>query len=645
MAANAAIAQYVLARIRRMRSKIMKKNEIRTQRTPLYILMIAMLAMIAGTGVSARPFSEEQLQVSSAAKTGKSQAKTVVKSSGPRAIANSALEGSRYYRPIAEWSGQLIHPNIDRRDPAGGVPFKIEQSPDRSLIGKTVWLRWDTSEPWEQWFNQRRYDVDIDSGRLQKAIKDGLNPPVAIDSWKKVSPLESLSGARPGDMAVMLRNPVWDGSVLKITEEPVQICGKSMALIRFKEDLGGNRRIVVHYDGSSSSFSGPADVIDIPLTYFSRSNTPVARSSTAGIEKSPLNEQGWYVYGRHLEGRFVAEAIEPRAAFMLNSDISIQGRQEVKNYISRDHFDDLRPGLLRRTELLPANAPDWAEGDRGLLIHLFGWREHPDEEGPAKMLGLVTGHLAFGMAQVVRCPLSRELRWDLEYRQVYAHNREGVVSGSMKWHAYSGSLRRGWMYTIPISDTVVRIPELEPYNFNGWEVKPWNGLNRQLEQMQALYRVGAGSGLSTVKQDISCVQDSHAALYSALRTFEETIAKTGKVKEWMSGKGPDAEEVRRYLRLLLMVRDIKKSITTFGIAQSNWREFFNQPLGTRNPNKVVGLINILLSKRSIFPRKGNDNLLRLAADKGYPMWSILTCQIGGEIPKLVPLAPTSPTAR
>jgi len=609
-----------------------------------FLVLLAVMVLLSSISLAAQPFSEEPVQVSKAAKTGKSQVKTAAKSSGSKAIVNTALEGSRYYRSIAEWSGQLLHPSIDRRDPAGGVPFKIERSPDRSLIGKTVWLRWDTSEPWEKWFYARRYDVHIDGDRLQKAIKDGLNPPVAIDGWKQVSPLESLSGARPGDMTVMLRNPVWDGSVLKITEEPVQICGKTMALVRFKEDIGGNRRIVVHYDPSSSSFSGPADVIEIPLNYFSRSNTPVARSSTVGIENSPLNEQGWYVYGRHVEGRFVAEAIEPRAAFMLTADITIQGKQEVKRYISNDHFDNLEPGLLKRTELLPAPAPDWEEGDRGLLIHLFGWREHPDEEGPSKMMGLVTGHFAFGMAQVVRCPFTRELRWDLEYRQVYAHNREGVVSGSMKWHAYSGSLKRGWMYTIPISDTVVRIPELEPYDFNGWEVKPWSGLNRQLEQMQSLYRVGAGSGLSSVKQDISCVQDSHAALYSALRTFEETIAKTGKVKEWTSGKGPDAAEVKRYLRLLLLVRDIKKSITTFGIAQSNWREFFNQPLGTRNPNKVVALINILLSKRSIFPRKGNDNLLRLAADKGYPMWSILTCQVGGEIPKLVPLAPSSPTA-
>lgn len=57
------------------------------------------------------------------------------------------------------------------------------------------------------------------------------------------------------------------------------------------------------------------------------------------------------------------------------------------------------------------------------------------------------------------------------------------------------------------------------------------------------------------------------------------------------------------------------------------------------------LANALLSANSVFPRKGNDNLLRLGADRGYPMWSILTCMIGGEIPGLEPQAPDSPTAR
>lgn len=608
-------------------------------------LLVLFLAIVA-TGVwAASPFSEQAVQADQISARGKSARTTSVSTSSSKSVSSHVLKGSRFYQPIAAWTGQLIHPDVKRRDPAGGVLFKIEQSPDRKMIGKTVWLRWSTIEPWNQWFHSRRYDVNIDAKRLAKAIKDGLNPPVAIDGWEKVSPLESLSGARPGDMTVMLRNPKWDGSALYIEEEPVQICGNSMGLVRFLDRLGDDRRVVVHFNPATGSFSGPKDVIKIPAVYFSRANTPVARSSTVGIEKSPLNQDGWYIYGRHEGGTFVAEAIEPRAAFMLQADKTVQGAREVKSYISREHFDDLRPGLLQRTEMISGEYERWEEGDRGLLVHLFGWREHPDEDGPAKMMGLVTGHFAFGLAQVIRCPLSGDLRWDLEYRQVYAHNREGVVSGSMKWHNYSGSLRRGWMYTIPISDTIIRMPEMAPYDFDGWEVKPWKGFNRQLEQMQSLYRVGAGGGISGVKQDVSCVQDSHAALYSALRMFEETIAKTGRVKAWLSGKGADGDEVKRYLKMLLLVRDVKRNIAAFGIPQTNWREFFNKPLGTRDPNAVVSLINMILSARSVFPRKGNDNLLRMAADKGYQMWSVLTCQIGGEIPKLIPLAPTSPTAR
>ncbi len=598
------------------------------------------------TGVwASNPFAGQTVHAKNVYADGNS-AKASIGSPVPAKVAQkSTLEGSRFYQPIAQWSGQLIHPSINRRDPAGGVPFKIEQSPDRTMIGKTVWLRWDTTQPWNQWFNKRRYDVNIDAKRLAKAIKGGLNAPVAIDGWTKVSPLESLSGGRPGDMTVMLRNPRWDGSVLYIEEEPVQICGNSMALVRFLDILGDERRVVVHFNPKLGDFSGPKDVIKIPATFFSRANTPVARSSTAGIEKSPLNQDGWYIYGRHENGTFAAEAIEPRAAFLLKADHAVEGSGEVKNYISHEHFDDLQPGLLRRTEMIPGELSGWDEGDKGLLVHLFGWREHPDEDGPSKVLGLVTGHFSLGTAQVIRCPLSNDLRWDLEYSQIYAHNREGLVSGTMKWHNYCGSLRRGWMYTIPISDTIIKIPELEPYDFDGWKVQPWKGFNRQFEQMQSLYRVGAGGGISSVKQDVSCVQDSHAALYSALRTFEETIAKTGKVKEWLQGKGSDGEETKRYLRMLLLVREVKRNITTFGIPQTNWREFFEKPLGTRDPNVVVSLINLILSKRSIFPRKGNDNLLKMAADMGYPMWNILTCQIGGEIPKLVPLAPTSPTTR
>jgi predicted Abi (CAAX) family protease len=609
-------------------------------------LLAVLAAIFINVSLSAAsPFSDETAKIE---KTSASKfeiadpevlyAKQLQKSS------TAKIKNAKYFRKTGEWTGKLYLPKINRRDPAGGVLIKIENSPLKGMIGKLVWLRWDTGQPWEKWFNTLRYDVSIDADRLQKAMKDGLNPPVALDGWKKVSPLESLAGARPGDITVLLKNPKWTGKVLLINEEPVQICGNRIALAKFLGPVSEGRQKIIHYSYDKGGFYGPQEIVAIPATFFSRSNTPIARSSTVDIEKKDLNENGWYLYGRHHNGVFEVEALEPAEAFTLSPTISVEGKNEVKNYISREHFDDLKTGMVKKTELLPGKEYDWKEGDTGLLIHVFGWREHPSEKSNPMMMGLVTGHFAFGMAKVIKCPFSKKLRWDLEYRQVYAHNREGLVAGSMKWHNYSGSLLRGWMYTIPISDTVIRIPELNDYDFDGWLVKPWSGLNREFEKMQALYRTGAGTGISSVKPDISCVQDSHAALYSALRTFEETIAKTGAVKKWISAN-PKAEEVKRYLRLLLLVRELKRNITTFGLAQGNWRQFFKNPLGTRNPNAVASLLNALLSKRSVFPRKGHDNLLRFAAERGYPMWTVLTCQVGGTIPEITPLAPSSPTAR
>lgn len=549
------------------------------------------------------------------------------------------------YQPIGAWTGQLLPPSPDRRDPSGGVPFRVENSPMPELIGKIIWLRWNMAMPWDQWFQTLKFDVAIDPARLKKAREAGLNPPDSINGWKAVSPLESLACARPGEMTVLLKNPEFQGDVLLINEEPVQICGEEMGLVRFIVPGDGDTYAAVHFDQGTGDFTGPTETVWMPRTHFSRSNTPIARSSTVEIEKSSLNRDGWYIYGRREQGVFKVEALEPRAMMRLTADRTVNGREPVKEYISHEHFADLAYGMTRVTELVPDRDHDWREGDKGLLIHLFGWRSHPDEKPGAGIPGVITGHFAFGIAEVSRCPLSGEPRWDLEYRQAYAHNREGIVAGSMKWHCYSGSLNRGWMYTIPISDTIVHIPELEPYDFNGWEVQPWKGLNRQLEKMQAVYRTGAGSGISSVKPDLSCVQDSHCALYSALRTFEETIAKTGKVKEWLTAMGPESDEAKRYLRLLLLVRKVKHLITAFGIAQGNWREFFRNPLGTRDPNAVESLVNALLSKNSVFPRKGNDNLLHIAAEMGYPCWSILTSQIGGVIPNLTPQAPTSTTVR
>ncbi|HOY67691.1 MAG TPA: hypothetical protein PLP29_12445 [Candidatus Ozemobacteraceae bacterium] len=564
----------------------------------------------------------------------------------PEPAALRAEEGrsAECFKPVGEWTGRLLLPKPDQRDPSGGVPFKVENSPIPGLVGRILWVRWDTSRPWDQWFETLRFDISINPGRLAKTMKSGIHLPVALDGWKRVSALESLAGARPGEMTVLLEHPVLDGDVLRITEEPVQICGSRVALVRFERPAGDNRYRVTHFNPTAGDFSGPAETVSIPETSFTGPDTPVARSSTIGIERSRFNADGWYAYGRHENGIFIVEALEPRALMRIQADRTVSGVGPVKDYVSHEHLADLSPGLARVTELVPGRQHAWKEGDRGLLVHLFGWRHHPKDKGGV-VLGLVTGHFAFGLATVVRCPFTGEPRFDLEYLQCYAHNRVNIVSGRVKWHDYTGSLRRGWMYTIPVSDTIVRIPELEPYDFGGWVVQPWNGLRRQFEKMHAVYRTGAGSGISTVWPDVSCVQDSHCALYSALRTFEETIATSGRVKAWLNGAGSDKDEVKRYLRLLLLVRHVKKCITTFGLAQGNWREFLRNPLATRDPNAVAMVVNAALSRNSVFPRKGNDHLLHMAADIEYPMWSILACQIGGLIPELTPLAPTSPTAR
>lgn len=63
------------------------------------------------------------------------------------------------------------------------------------------------------------------------------------------------------------------------------------------------------------------------------------------------------------------------------------------------------------------------------------------------------------------------------------------------------------------------------------------------------------------------------------------------------------------------------------------------------PNAVAAVLNTVLGAKTMFPRHANDEILNLAADRGHSMWNILTVQVGGSIPGLLPKAPTSPTDR
>lgn len=569
----------------------------------------------------------------------------------------AAGDAAAFYRPIAPWTGRLILPPPAAREEDGSVLFEVHNSP---LAGKTVRLRWNLSKPEDGWFAKLRHDVTISPEKAAEAAKYSMQLPTRLDGWKRVSPLESLAGARAADdVFVALKNPVFHNGSVFINEEPVQICGSHVALVRFDGPANGNFRTVRHYDPAARAFSGPAETVSI-MPFFTVPGKKDLVSTTLDIERSNFNRAGgYYIYGvPHAKG-FEVMALEPRSVNSLAPSQYLGGRAETKKYIDSGHFSQMSPGMRRSTLIMPETSTpltysqtgggdtaayigkNWPVGTYSILVHLFGWRKNTvTGESGTQALGIATGHFAFGVASVVIDPFTGEKRFDIEYKQIYAHNNTGIISGTHKWHSYMGDLKRGWMYTIPVSDTVVQLPELMPYDINGWKIDPIKGFSRVTEMMMAVYRTGGGTGASLVRPDVSCVQDSHYALYASLMVFENSVLNVPKAAEWMKNN-PQNDSVRRFESLKSLARQLKDRITILGIARDDWRAHFSNPLGTRDPGKAQQIIRALLSIKSVFPRDGNDNLLHLAAERGCRMWSMLTAMSGGKAEGLWPIAPTS----
>lgn len=551
------------------------------------------------------------------------------------------------YKPIGKWAGQIFLPQPDRRHSDGSVPFLVFSSPHPELIGRILKLSWNPSATDEKWFYSISMDVNFNPKTQAFGEKHGCRFPTLLDGWKKVSPLESLPANRSeGSIEVILKNPVYQNSTLYISEEPVQANGSHVCLARFIGPAEGNLRRIIHFNPASGRFDGPVEIVTImPRKPAKGEEAP--NTSLESIEESALNSGGWYLYGKKLKKSFLVKSVEPRLPLLLEPTVEVNEKKAIKNYASGKVFDGIRPAMYRITQCQQKEEGKkgtgakqlWPIGSRHLMIHLFGWRKiEGGKTGVMDLINLVTGHFAFGFATVVKDRFTGEPRWDIEYKQVYGHNREEVVSGAMKWHAYMGNLRRGWMYSIPVADTIIDIPELQPYRINGRLINPMRGLARELEKMMALYRIGAGTGCSMVRPDVSCVQDSHCALYSGLNHLAGDFSRRPDTKEWLKAGSADAV---RFRQLLELAREIEHSITRLGIAQGNWRNFVESPFGTRNPNKVAALVNTMISLKTMFPRAAHDHLLSLAAKREYPMWTILTCQIGGVIPGIIPQKPTS----
>ncbi len=569
---------------------------------------------------------------------------------GSQKKSESVARLQKFYRPTGEWTGRLIFPGAKQRENDGSVLIEIHNSPVAALIGKVCRLRWDSSSPRGDWYESIRPDVNITAETIKTAREAGSLIPVRLNGLKRVSALESLAGGRyRDDVEVLLVEPRYEGGSIYIDTDPVQIVGNQKALIRFVGSETGGFRDVEHFDPATGDFNSKNR--ELVRCYEHTGSVDNLRPTTRHAELLALNKQGYYVYGRRIDGVFQIEALEPRELVSFKASGNYQGKSSVERYLREVHFSHLRPGIGRTNFANPADgkspfagaAPEkvFVPGKRYPLIHLFGWQDTGEKKSFPASVGLNPGHFSYGSAELVVDDISGEYRWDITYRRVYAHNREAILAGAQKWHAYMGSLRRGWMYSIPVWDTIVSVPEMQPYQIGSWERDPMDGFWKQLDRMNAVYRTGAGTGLCSVRPDVSCVQDSNCALYTSLKVFEDLVAGDSNLKDALAQAGEESAEVKRFSQLQTLVNEIEKVLTGAGVVRWDWKQADKDLLSTRQASQAQSIIRALQSPNTIFPRDAQDKMLRLAKERGYPIWAIISSQIGGYIPGIKPVKPTS----
>ncbi|MEG4086765.1 abortive infection protein [Microcoleus sp. POL10_C6] len=579
----------------------------------------------------------------------------------PEIICENSAAVAYLYKPIALWHGRLILPSNEQRQPYGTVFFEVINAPKKyqNLIGKTAFLKWSTNREVQFFVHAVSQDINF-TQETKKSQKSGNIHPDRLNGWRNVGPLETLAGSRLEDsVTVMLRRPVIainysssDRQELTIDREPVQIIGRFCALVSIlqRKEPDSDKFIVRHFNKTSRQFDGAAEVIRIPQVQPDKNG--VARSTNHLIEKSPLNPDGWYIYGeRDADSVFVVQAIEPRKIAQLTPDETHLGLKKSLAYLSNKNWENTpaQKGQAKRVLLTPndakenASIPPWQEGDIGIVIHSFGGIGGKKGERPP--LGIVTGHFAFGVAKVVRDRFTSELRFDIEYKQVYAHNPDGIVAGSSKWQSYMGDLHRGWLGDRPVCDIICKLDCVCcDYDFDGITLSPLTELNQQLDIMMARYRSGDGTGASLVTPATSCVQDSSQAIYATIKKITSEIESNPQIQDWLKTHPTDAQ-TQRFHQLVALGESLETVLMPLGIVRPDWRK--NSRLaGIDSELKktffagIATLIKAAISYRTMLPRRTQDEIAKVLLKQGAFLWIIRTNQVGGFDPDIEPIAPT-----
>lgn len=563
------------------------------------------------------------------------------------------------FRQTYPWTGRLILPPASQRRPDGAVRVEIHNAPDPSLRGKVLTLAYSGSAD----VRARAQSVTVDvtfSDTAKKSMAKGNLHPTRLDGWKKVGPLESLAGAHEeDDVLVALPGASFVGDTVSIERDPVMIAGDFVGLVKFVAPRGSGAWDVQHYDKRTKDFSATKRALAVDAPAIPLGGNGVVASPMASIETSKLNAAGFYAHAvLGSDGRLHVKGLVPRQLRAIPSINARSGASQSLLFTTAGMWDPVADaakgkqakGTASSTLLVPngnageAAANAWRtaalrKGAELLVVHTFG-AVGPAEDGPLR-----TGHFAFGVARVVDEPLTGELALDVEYKQVYAHNPNGIVSGSHDYASYSGSFARGWMYGRPIADVALHLPALtRTYDLGGVKIgRPIDALAAELDAMTARYRTGMGTGAAVVTPANSCVQDSSKALYFALQRLDE-VRDDARVKAYVTANAGDPA-VKDFAALAALADDVVAYMSPLGFTRADWRDQRGASgADVRScPGAMVGAALCgLASYRTMIPRKASDFYTEKLILSGAGGVVLRTNDVGGDIPGIFPLSPTSP---
>jgi predicted Abi (CAAX) family protease len=570
------------------------------------------------------------------------------------------------YQPIAPWMGRLILPQPAERRQVRGVWFEVHHAArgHESLVGQRVMLRWVSEPNVKRRVRAATRDVHFSVDAEYSSEYEGSIHPERLNHWQRVGPLESLAGAHPvDDLIVMLSGPVQveavpetvtpQRPVLYIDRQPVEITGRYYGLVQFiGPSVHPEHFQVRHYDRTARRFNDVLEEVTLPHVVFAKAYGSYP-STTDGLEQSPLNQDGWYIYGaKDHTGTFVVQSLAPRALLRLQPERVILGERASYQYIRREAWADAvaQKGNIASVlcvnevsnaqTLTPQTAvAQWQPGDRALVLHVYGGIGGRNKE-PAAATPIFFGHFAYGLATVVQDPLSDELRFDIQYYQVYGHNTDGLIAGTLHWSRYMGDRQFGWLGSRPTCDILVKFePFTDPLNTHGVRRSALSQMLHQLQTMTARYRIGDGTGATYVGPANNCSQDSNQALFASIRDIERAIATNQTVLQTWLAENPD--QAQRYWQLLDLGKKLRRELQPFGAPRTDW-EMNEFNLGTTLEDAPLqNLWTGLGSWRTLLPRKASDTIVRVFLKQGAMAWVLRTNQVGGDDPNIEPIIPNT----